>query len=243
MSDLFGVWQPIDTAPRDGSWVLLSGGKCVDEVIDTKPRPVVGQWTTYLNSGTTSGNWQFAWYDGGCYGEYENPTHWMALPELERNKILTVPAIESHEEPAMEQCPNPCQCGSKKIMIGDCGGESWWMQCQSCGIKIDSNNMASEAERIAAWNLFVDGLKYPMAFKCGLCGFVVVLTEKWQGRPQGPQCQCNTRQSANWQRVPLPGGAPAASEHRPTKTEFLSARFDDFLASSELITRLEIEES
>jgi Lar family restriction alleviation protein len=141
------LWRPIEAAPRDGSWVLLAGGKCVDEVIDTKPRPVVGQWSTYLNGRTAPGHWQFAWYDGGYYGEYENPTHWMALPEL-----------ETDDAPDVTGGPDPCKCGSTKIMIGDFGTAYWWMQCQSCGLKIDSNNRASEAERIAAWNAHVKAL-------------------------------------------------------------------------------------
>jgi hypothetical protein len=74
-------WQPIETAPKDGTWVLLSGGG-----IDygwgggTIPTAVVGQYTDYLNGGTKKPHWQFAWYDGGYYGEYLEPTHWMPLP-------------------------------------------------------------------------------------------------------------------------------------------------------------------
>lgn len=68
-------WQPIETAPRDETWILLTGG-----IIDygwhngDKPPVVVGQ--------SAKEGWQFAWYDGGYYGEYENPTHWMPLPLL-----------------------------------------------------------------------------------------------------------------------------------------------------------------
>jgi len=74
-------WQPIETAPKDGTWVLLSGGGIYygwDG--DTIPTAVVGQYTDYLNGGTTNPHWQFAWYDGGYYGEYASPTHWMPLP-------------------------------------------------------------------------------------------------------------------------------------------------------------------
>ena len=72
-------WQPIETAPKDGTWILLSGGN-IDYGWDNGERPpaVVGQYVLFHRKGS----WQFAWYDGGYYGEYENPTHWMPLPEL-----------------------------------------------------------------------------------------------------------------------------------------------------------------
>jgi hypothetical protein len=72
-------WQPIETAPRDESWVLLTGGK-IDYGWDgeTQPPVVVGQWGKDFSEPC----WQFAWYDSGYYGEYEKPTHWMPLPEL-----------------------------------------------------------------------------------------------------------------------------------------------------------------
>ncbi len=72
-------WQPIESAPKDGTWILLGGGRTDDE--DDARTIAVGQWTNYLNGGTTSWHWQFAWYDGGYYGAYNNPTHWMPLPE------------------------------------------------------------------------------------------------------------------------------------------------------------------
>lgn len=72
-------WQQIETAPTDGSWVLLTGGK-IDYGWDgdAKPACVVGQWNVSRN--IFRGEWHFAWYDSGYYGEYEEPTHWMPLP-------------------------------------------------------------------------------------------------------------------------------------------------------------------
>lgn len=76
------MWHPIETAPRDGTWILLAGGTCDGDDGDYDGRPVVAQWTTRLNCRTDPkyGRWQFAWYEGGYDGEYEDPTHWMPLP-------------------------------------------------------------------------------------------------------------------------------------------------------------------
>ena len=74
------AWQPIESAPRDGEWIMLGGGKIVYGWYAEQPPLVVGQWTTDAGGGD-EGRWQFAWYDGGYYGEYEAPTHWMPLPE------------------------------------------------------------------------------------------------------------------------------------------------------------------
>jgi hypothetical protein len=75
------TWQPIETAPRDGTWVLLAGGECeFNEESDNKGRAVTARWTTEFSCRDTSGRWQFAYYDSGVYGEYENPTHWQPRP-------------------------------------------------------------------------------------------------------------------------------------------------------------------
>lgn len=81
-NDGLGAWQPIETAPRDGTWVMLAGGACDEDEGGSDGRPVVAQWTNYLNGRTAPnyGRWQFAWYDGGYYGAYNEPTHWMPLP-------------------------------------------------------------------------------------------------------------------------------------------------------------------
>jgi len=77
-------WQPIGTAPMDGSWILLAGGSIsYGWDGDGVPDAVTGQYAECLNGRKTKGRWQFAWYDGGYYGEYENPTHWMPLPEAQ----------------------------------------------------------------------------------------------------------------------------------------------------------------
>lgn len=60
-------WQPIETAPMDGSWVLLwDNGRCV-----------IGKWQQIVGS-------YWAW-DANASGapayEIEGPTHWMPLPD------------------------------------------------------------------------------------------------------------------------------------------------------------------
>lgn len=68
-------WHPIAELPdalKDGQWIMLSGGD-IDYGWDgrTKPPFVVAQWAGSC--------WQFAWYDAGYYGEYENPTHFAEI--------------------------------------------------------------------------------------------------------------------------------------------------------------------
>ena len=72
------MWQPIETAPKDGSWVLVFDPSNIDESYEV--RPVSAQWTEDMNGGKTDWHWQFAWFDGGYFGDCE-PTHWMPLPE------------------------------------------------------------------------------------------------------------------------------------------------------------------
>jgi hypothetical protein len=85
-------WKPIETAPKDGTWILVYGEGTEDE--GEKRSVAVAQYTNYLNCETTDWHWQFAWYDGGYYGKFENPTHWMPLPEPP-NKELTGSRSES----------------------------------------------------------------------------------------------------------------------------------------------------
>lgn len=79
-------WQSIETAPKDGSWVLLSGGRTIERkagalsMADRK-RPVVCQFERHCSdSDTVEGLWRFAWCDSGHYGQYIMPTAWMPLP-------------------------------------------------------------------------------------------------------------------------------------------------------------------
>lgn len=70
-------WQPIETAPKDGTWVLLSGGKtteydyCNDHV--RLDRPVTAFWSE-------ENGWAFCYWDGMWREAYKDPTHWCRLP-------------------------------------------------------------------------------------------------------------------------------------------------------------------
>ena len=81
-------WQPIETAPKDGTAVLLFGGQpdrhsdytCgyCDDALDLPSKCVVAWWEAYDGA---LGYWRCGSYDNGVYGEWEDPTHWMPLPE------------------------------------------------------------------------------------------------------------------------------------------------------------------
>lgn len=77
-------WQPIETAPKDGTWVLLCGGETTeDDYLGDGvliKRPVVAFWD---NEGglLDDGAWYFCYWDGDWRDGYDNPTHWMPLPE------------------------------------------------------------------------------------------------------------------------------------------------------------------
>ena len=72
-------WSPIDTAPEDGTWVMLTGGEADQDHWYGSPSPpqVVGKW---IECGYESG-FYFADYDGDFRIKYVGPTHWMTLPE------------------------------------------------------------------------------------------------------------------------------------------------------------------
>jgi hypothetical protein len=77
-------WQPIETAPKDGTWVLLFGGKAGEDWWEEKevggPPMRVAQWWPVTADNNYDGGWQFANYDSGYYGEVSGATHWMPLP-------------------------------------------------------------------------------------------------------------------------------------------------------------------
>lgn len=72
------TWQPIETAPKDGTWIMLTGGDIVYRW-DGESKPPVVCAQAYRPE---PNSWQFAWYDSGFYGEYVGPTHWAPIPDL-----------------------------------------------------------------------------------------------------------------------------------------------------------------
>jgi len=71
-------WEPITTAPRDGSWILLRG---VTGYINRPYRVCVGKWYPDYHAHSP---WQESeGRDFTEYGDDDQPTHWMPLPKEE----------------------------------------------------------------------------------------------------------------------------------------------------------------
>jgi len=73
--DWLHTWQTIDTAPKDGTVILLCGGF----LSNGKPVVRTGKW---------GGVWQVGWKVEALETYQINPTHWMPLPlpyELEQS--------------------------------------------------------------------------------------------------------------------------------------------------------------
>jgi hypothetical protein len=68
-------WLPIETAPRDGSWVLLKGGDSFEPTDSGRLYPCVSAWWN-----ADWEEWVFVWFDSAWRGTWEAPTHWMPIP-------------------------------------------------------------------------------------------------------------------------------------------------------------------
>lgn len=61
-------WQPIETAPRDGTWVWA-----YYPVKTFEDRQQVAQWVT-------DGHGESRWVDASDHIDWTQPTHWAPLP-------------------------------------------------------------------------------------------------------------------------------------------------------------------
>jgi hypothetical protein len=74
---MFVEWQPIDTAPRDGTKLLLLCAEPMDE-----PTYVVGLWIV--------DSWHSDW-DRTMIGPELEVTHWMPLPDSQVRRKMPLP--------------------------------------------------------------------------------------------------------------------------------------------------------
>jgi len=76
------TWKPIETAPKDGTEVILL------LPLDDAEVAIQGSWGKYPDCGTEDYGWEFARLNshgcGCCSSQDEMPTHWMPLPEPTR---------------------------------------------------------------------------------------------------------------------------------------------------------------
>lgn len=72
-------WQPIETAPKDGTALLLYG-MWAGEIsgIAKEPQIDIGLWAGGRSDYSGSDWWQLS--TGDAYGCWIRPTHWMPLP-------------------------------------------------------------------------------------------------------------------------------------------------------------------
>ena len=79
-------WQPIDTAPRDGTVILLAGGRTDEndyknEIPKYLSRPVTGFWDPPKDE-WDKGGWLITYWDGAWRTGYNTPRYWMPIEPL-----------------------------------------------------------------------------------------------------------------------------------------------------------------
>jgi hypothetical protein len=78
-------WQPIETAPRNGTWVLISGGDVSEachaqDEYETRGGPAVAAFWQGDEIDDEAGWWSYAFWDMNWRSSFERPTHWRPLP-------------------------------------------------------------------------------------------------------------------------------------------------------------------
>jgi hypothetical protein len=71
-------WRPIETAPKDGTFLLLSGGK--PEYLDWRDQDRQPPMVVAYYGGNTHAEWIIS-HPSMAFVSYDNPSHWMPLPE------------------------------------------------------------------------------------------------------------------------------------------------------------------
>jgi hypothetical protein len=78
------VWQPIETAPKDGSEIMLYGPcRWLSTSTQSKPKVCVGSWASENGHDENEDRFDdkaFMTSTGNPYQDICNATHWMPLP-------------------------------------------------------------------------------------------------------------------------------------------------------------------
>lgn len=65
-------WQPIETAPKDGTWILLYKEQELSGIVQ------VDEWCPSIQTV----KWAYdRWCECSGYSAFATPTHWMPLPK------------------------------------------------------------------------------------------------------------------------------------------------------------------
>lgn len=76
------MWQPIETAPKDGRWLLCAERQ--DDVGQSWPYVSVARWDADYPCVEDSDEWAYGEWVASPNEAVIDPTHWMPLPEPPR---------------------------------------------------------------------------------------------------------------------------------------------------------------